>query len=75
MDKASKDLRRASLWKTEKLKRYFCVPQHKEQQPTQNNAFSKSALHDEMKSTSNEPEGAGQADCALEGVREAGVSK
>ena len=30
---------------------------------------------DEMKSTSNEPEGAGQADCALEGVREAGVSK
>ena len=51
MDKASKDLRRASLWKTEKLKRYFCVPQHKEQQPTQNNAFSKSALYDEMKST------------------------
>ena len=75
MDKASKDLRRASLWKTEKLKRYFCVPQNKEQQPTQNNAFSKSALHDEMKSISNEREGAGQADCALEGVREAGVSK
>ena len=75
MDKASKDLRRASLWKTEKLKRYFCVPQNKEQQHTQNNAFSKSALHDEMESTSNEPEGAGQADCSLEGVREAGVSK
>ena len=51
MDKASEDLRRASLWKTEELKRYFCVPQNKEQQPTQKNAFSKSALYDEMKST------------------------
>ena len=65
MGKVPKDLRRASFWKTEKLKRYFCVPQHKEQQPTQNNAFSKSTLYDEMKSTSSEPEGAGQADCAL----------
>ena len=26
-------------------------PKNKEQQPTQNNAFSKSALYDEMKST------------------------
>ena len=46
--------RRARLcWKTERLcwKRYFCVPQNKEQQHTQNNAFSKSALYDEMKST------------------------
>ena len=53
----------------------FCVSQNKEQQPTQINAFSNSTLHDEMKSTSNEPEGAGQADCGPDGVREAGVSK
>ena len=39
------------------------------------NLGSMAALNNEMNSTSSEPEGAGQADCRLERVREAGVSK
>ena len=52
MGKVPKDLRRASLWKTEKLKRYFCVPPKQgATEQKENNAFSKSALYDEMKGT------------------------
>ena len=45
--------RRARLcWKTEKLKRYFCVPPKQgATEQKENNAFSKSAFNDEMKGT------------------------
>ena len=45
--------RRARLcWKTEKLKRYFCVPPKQgATEQKENNAFSKSVCNDEMKGT------------------------